>query len=60
MILNLLTTKPLRIMKKLFSLWAAMLLPLMANAYDLEDKGIFFNVKGDGTLVVVGLDAGTS
>ena len=47
-------------MKKLFSLLAAMLLPLMANAYDLEDKGIFFNVKGDGTLVVVGLDAGTT
>ena len=48
-------------MKKLLLLFAAMLLPLMASAYDLaDDKGIHYNIKGDGTLEVDGLDAWTT
>lgn len=45
-------------MKKQILLLVAMLLPLMASAYDLVDeKGLIYNIKGDGTLEVVGLDA---
>ena len=48
-------------MKKLFSLLVTMLLPLMASAYDLaDDKGIHYNIKGDGTLEVDGLDGWTT
>ena len=41
-------------MKKLLLLFAAMLLPLMASAYDFSDNGIYYNFKGDGSLEVVG------
>ena len=42
-------------------LFLAILLPLLASAYDLVDeKGLFYNIKGDGTLEVVGLDAETT
>ena len=48
-------------MKKLFSLLVTMLLPLMASAYDLaDDKGLHYNIKGDGTLEVDGLDGWTT
>ena len=39
--------------KKLFLL-LAMLLPLMASAYDFSNNGIYYNLKGDGSLEVVG------
>ena len=41
-------------MKKLFSLLVTMLLPLMASAYDFSNNGIYYNLKGDGSLEVVG------
>ena len=45
-------------MKKQILLFVAMLLPLMASAYDLSDsKGLYYNRKGDGTLEVVGLSS---
>ena len=45
-------------MKKQILLFVAMLLPFLASAFDLVDeKGLFYNIKGDGTLEVVGLDA---
>ena len=43
-------------MKKLLLLFVAVLQFMTASAYDLQDdKGIQYNVKGDGTLEVVGL-----
>ena len=48
-------------MKKQILLFVAILLPLMASAYDLaDDKGLYYNIKDDGTLEVVGLDAETT
>ena len=44
-------------MKKQIFLFVAMLLPLVASAYDLSDSyGLYYNKKKDGTLEVVGLD----
>ena len=40
-------------MKKLL-LFVAMLLPMMASAYDFTIDGIYYNLKGDGSLEVVG------
>ena len=48
-------------MKKQVLILVTLLLPLVASAYDLvDDKGLFYNLKDDGTLEVVGLDAGTT
>lgn len=48
-------------MKKQVLILVTLLLPLVASAYDLaDDKGLFYNLKGDGTLEVVGLDAETT
>ena len=41
-------------MKKLLSLFVAMLLAMTANAYNLEFNGIYYNLKGDGSLEVAG------
>ena len=41
-------------MKKLLSLFVAMLLTMTANAYDLEFNGIYYNLKADGNLEVAG------
>ena len=47
-------------MKKQIFLFVAMLLPLVASAYDLSDsKGLYYNKKKDGTLEVVGLSNST-
>ena len=40
-------------MKKLL-LFVAMLLPLMASAYDYSNNGIYYNLKGDGSFEVAG------
>lgn len=45
--------------KKLLLLFVTIQLSVVANAYDLTDN-IFYNIKGDDTLEVVGLDAGTT
>jgi len=48
-------------MKKQVLILVTLLLPLVASAYDLvDDKGLFYNLKGDGTLEVVGLDTETT
>lgn len=47
-------------MKKLLSLFVAMLLPMMASAYDFEDNGLYFNLKSDGNLEVSGLASWTN
>ena len=47
-------------MKKLLLLFIATMLPIMADAYDYADKGLHYNIKGDGTLEVVGLDVGAT
>ena len=46
-------------MKKLL-LFVAMLLPMMASAYDFEDNGLYFNLKSDGNLEVSGLASWTN
>ena len=46
-------------MKKLLLLFVAVLLTMAANAYDLSNNGIRYNIKGDGTLEVVGLESWT-
>ena len=48
-------------MKKLLLLFVAVLQFMTASAYDLQDdKGIQYNIKGDGTLEVVGLASWTT
>ena len=48
-------------MKKQVLILVTLLLPLVASAYDLvDDKGLFYNLKDDGTLEVVGLDTETT
>jgi len=41
-------------MKKLLLLFVAVLLTMTVNAYDLLNNGIYYNLKGDGSLEVVG------
>jgi hypothetical protein len=41
-------------MKKLLLLFVAVLLTMTANAYDFSNNGIYYNLKGDGSLEVVG------
>ena len=45
-------------MKKLLLLFVVTLMSVMATAYDLSDNnGLHYNIKGDGTLEVVGLES---
>ena len=43
-----------RNMKKTFIAIIALLLTVTANAYDFVYNGIYYNLKGDGSLEVVG------
>ena len=48
-------------MKKKVLILVTFLLPLVASAYDLADsKGLYYNIKGNGTLEVVGLSTRTT
>ena len=47
-------------MKKLLLLFATIQLSVVANAYDFTDNGIYFNLKGDGSLEVTGLASWTT